>query len=371
MASAGLNASKVAELVEAAATVAGAGDLRHLLELLVETGMDLTGARYGALGVLGEHGHLRDFVHRGMDEETVRRLGAPPSGKGLLGTITKAGHAVRVGSIADHEDSYGFPDGHPQMGSFLGVPIEVGETVFGNLYLTEKAGGFSDEDMTVVIALAKIGGTAIWTNRMHGRLRTVALVEERERIARDLHDAIIQDLFAVGLKVEAEASKVEDESTRQNLRDAVERIDQAMTDLRQFIFQLRPAVWTRVRLQDELVSTISDLAEPFSRPVAVHVEGRVDDLPPGIAEEIMAIANESTVNALKHAQADFIEVSVAYQDGFVVIVTRDNGTGFDPGKKSSGMGLENLRSRAADLAGELKIDSMPGQGTVIEVRFPA
>lgn len=365
-----LNASKVAELVEAAATVAGAGDLHQLLELLIETGMELTGARYGALGVIGEHGTLRDFVHLGLDDITVRKLGPPPTGKGLLGTITRAGHALKVDRIADHPDSYGFPENHPQMETFLGVPVEVGDTVFGNLYLTDKAGGFTDEDMTVVMALAKIGGTAISTNRMHRRLRTVALVEERERIARDLHDAIIQDLFAVGLKIEADASKVDDEGVRTSLQDAVQRIDQAMTELRQFIFQLRPAVWSSVKLRDELLMSISDLAEPFERPVAVSVQGDVDELPPGIAQEILAIANESAANALKHADADSIEVSVLYRDGYVVVTTRDDGSGFDPGMKFSGLGLENLRSRAADLAGELKIDSVRDEGTAIEVRFP-
>ncbi|MCP4224187.1 MAG: GAF domain-containing protein, partial [Actinomycetia bacterium] len=144
----------VARLVGAAATVAGAAELTDTLEAIVKTGMELTGARYGALGVLGSHGFVTEFIHVGIPPENVEKMGAPPSGHGLLGTITRAGGGVRTENIAQHPDSVGFPEHHPEMRTFLGVPIRVGDAIYGNLYLTEKDEGFLDDDMALIEALA-------------------------------------------------------------------------------------------------------------------------------------------------------------------------------------------------------------------------
>lgn len=360
----------VARLVGAASAVAGAAELTATLEAIVETAMDLTGAQYGALGVLGSHGFLTEFIHRGLDPETAEKIGPPPSGHGLLGTITRMAAGVRIENIAEHPDSVGFPENHPLMRTFLGVPIRVGEEVYGNLYLTEKAGGFLDEDMALVEALATIGGSAIATARMSRRLRSVAVVEDRERIARDLHDAIIQDIFAVGLGLQAASGRVSDPDVAAELREAASRLDETITSLRRFIFDLRPPVWAQRRIRDELADLVESLAEAHQAHVELLFRGEVDDLPDRLVDEVLPIVQESLSNALRHAAATHVSVLLERRSDHLTVRTLDNGDGFDVNAATGGMGLENLRNRATGLGGYAEITSAVGKGSTVEVSLP-
>lgn len=365
-----LTPEDVTRLVQAAARVAGSAELTDTLESIVQTAMDLTGARYGALGVLGSHGFLTEFVHRGMEADVVEAIGPPPAGHGLLGTITRVGGGVRTDHIADHPDSVGFPEHHPPMENFLGVPIRVGEAVYGNLYLTDKEGGFGDDDMALMEALATIGGSAIATARMSRRLRTVAIVEDRERIARDLHDAIIQDIFAVGLGLQAAAQRVSDPELAEDMAEAATRLDEAITSLRRFIFDLRPPVWAQRRVRDELTDLVESLAEPHDVEVEVLFRGEVDDLPDRLVDEVLPIVRESLSNALRHAGASHISVMLNRLGEHLVVRTIDDGRGFDLEARTEGMGITNLHTRAAGLGGVLDITSDEGTGTSVEVTIP-
>jgi len=228
-----LHQDRIRELIEAAAGVAGQVDLSAILRETVDTAMDLTGARYGALGVLGDHGTLLDFVHAGMPHDSIKTIGHPPRGAGVLGTLTREGKTLRLDDISEHADSVGFPEHHPQMKSFLGTPVRVGERVFGNLYLAEKKGGFTEQDAVLVELLAVTAGAAVATLRLQERLRRAALYEDRERIAHDLHDSIIQDLFAVGLGMQSLMGSLDGgaESTRERLDDFVDRRDRFKNEL--------------------------------------------------------------------------------------------------------------------------------------------
>ncbi len=360
----------VARLVGAAATVAGAAELTDTLEALVETGMDLTGAKYGALGVLGTHGFLKEFIHKGIPLDVVDQIGPPPAGHGLLGTITRRGGGVRIPHIADHPDSVGFPEHHPPMDSFLGVPIRVADEVYGNLYLTDKEGGFLEEDMALVEALAIIGGSAIANARLSRRLRTVAIVEDRERIARDLHDAIIQDIFAVGLGLQALAGRIDDSEIADEIRDATGRLDESITSLRRFIFDLRPPVWAQRRIREELIDLADSLADSYTSQVELLFRGEVDNLPDRLFDEILPIVRESLSNALRHAGAVKITTTLERRAQQLIIRTVDDGAGFDIEAVGDGMGLENLRTRASDLGGFAEITSGVGTGTTVEVTLP-
>jgi nitrate/nitrite-specific signal transduction histidine kinase len=365
-----LDAGKVAELVDAAASVVEAGDLKQALEALVDTAMEVTGARYGALGVLGDHGQLGAFIHRGVPEATAAAIGVPPAGRGVLGTITREQKWLRLDDVASHPDAVGFPEHHPHMESFLGGPVQVGGTVFGNLYLANKPGGFVDEDVALVAALAKIGGAAVSTNRLQQRLRTAAVIEDRERIARDLHDAIIQDLFAVGLRLQADTSLMEDAELRASVEESIESLDAAMGSLRQFIFQLRPPAWDHQRLTERIRATLAELSEAHGFPIAVAFEGELDELPPGIGDEVVATITEAASNALRHSEASEIRIDVTNVAGALSVAVSDDGVGFDLGAVELGMGLVNLQGRAKDLAGELTIETRPGSGTRVEMKFP-
>ena len=176
------------QLLDAVITVGSDLDLETVLRHIVESAVALVDARYGALGVLDEsRTSLSQFITVGLDDVTYRAIGPLPKGHGILGLLIRDPRPIRLPDLNEHPDSYGFPPNHPPMKSFLGVPVRVRDQVFGNLYLTDKttAEVFTDIDEEMVVALAAAAGVAIENARLHLRVRELALLEDRERIARD------------------------------------------------------------------------------------------------------------------------------------------------------------------------------------------
>ena len=368
----GVSASnnKITRLVEGAAAVAGQTDLTSVLVTTVETAMDLTGAPYGALGVLDDDGGLQEFIHVGADDATVEAIGSPPRGLGLLGTISRGRETVRIDHMKDHPDSAGFPHNHPEMDAFLGVPVRLGNEIFGNLYLTHKAGGFRAEDQEAIEGLAVVAGAAINTARLQRRLRRLAVVADRERIARDLHDAIIQDLFAVGLSLQAQSEKVMVPEVAQVIAESVTRLDDAIVSLRRFIFDLQPPIWPQRDLRLEVSKMIRDLSEPYDVATEVTFEGRLDPLDVGVVDDAMQLVSEALSNALRHAAADRVRVELRRDRDELLLIVSDEGRGFDTTKPTEGMGLDNIRRRANRAGGEATVISIPGSGTTVRIRLP-
>ncbi len=363
--------SVLAGLVEAAASVAGQTGLRQVLETTVATARELTGATYGALGVLGEHGQVVDFIHAGIPAEQAFRIGRLPEGRGVLGVITRAGKTIRLDDISRHPDSVGFPDHHPPMHAFLGVPVRVGDRVFGNLYLTEKREGFTEADEVVVESLAIIAGSAVATARLHERLRRVALVEDRERIARELHDSVIQEIFAVGLSLQVAASHVENRpgEVRQRILEAVDQLDSSITALRRYIFDIR-----REATPADLTTRLLDLAGQLARPAGVDVHpiitGDTSRLSPRVADAAFGFAQEAISNAVRHSGAPVVHVTITVGTSELLVEVRDGGAGFDPATVIRGMGLDNLETRVAELGGHLEIVSAPERGAIVRALLP-
>lgn len=367
-----LGTQRMRELVEAAATVAGQVDLAALLRASVATAMELTGARYGALGVIGDQGGLSEFVHRGIAPEVVVEIGDPPKGHGVLGTITRLGQTVRLDDIAEHPDSVGFPANHPPMKGFLGVPVRAGETVFGNLYLTEKDGGFSSSDETLVEFLAVTAGAAVSTLRLQERLRRVALQEDRERIARDLHDSLIQDLFAVGLGLQSSLAQLESDpgAVRDRIDSAVDQLDSTIGSLRRFIFDLRPPRWARRDLEADIRLLVADLSRPHRVSVEVDVDPATATIDAETTGHLIAIVREALSNALRHARASAISIRVWTESDRVGATIADDGEGFDVSSAPGGLGLSNIARRAAEAGGRHTVESSPGSGTTVRVEMP-
>lgn len=356
------------ELVSAAAAVAGQTDLQAVLRTTVSTARDLTGARYAAMGVLGEHGTLIDFIYVGMTAHEADRVGRLPVGKGVLGTLITEPTAIRLDDLRTHPDSVGFPDGHPHMGSFLGVPVRVRDQVFGNLYLADKADGFTGGDQIVVEALAAIAGAAVSAARLNDRLRRAALVEDRERIARDLHDAVIQDLFAVGLGLQALSMSLEDRDAADKLDDAIDRIDQAIGSLRTFIFDLR----SLASAKKDPGRAFRRMAERIAAPHGIDVVVEVDDLgsvPADRLDDALLIVREAVSNSVRHGAPATITVTAQRVGEWLEVAVGDDGRGFDP-NGPRGMGLDNMQSRASRDGGELQLESSPGVGTSVVARLP-
>src|SRR3954454_12057552 len=241
-------------------------DLPTILQRIVTTAADLVGARYGALGVLDPtRTRLVEFVTTGIDADGRAAIGHLPEGLGILGLLIVEPRPLRLPDLTRHPDSYGFPPHHPPMKAFLGVPIALdgplsGGTVFGNLYLTEKHGGgsFTDADEELAVTLAAAAGIAIEHAQLRVDAAAVALVDERERIARDLHDDVIQRLFATGLTLQSTAVMTTDERITERINRAVDDLDATIRQVRAAIFHLRQPLDDRRSLRGEILRICSD-----------------------------------------------------------------------------------------------------------------
>ena len=361
---------RLAALVTSAAAVTATADLSELLAATAETARETTGAKYAAIGVLGEHGTLIEFIHVGLPDDVAEAIGPLPTGRGVLGTLIIEAKTIRLDRIQDHPDSIGFPPNHPPMTGFLGVPVRAGDRVFGNLYLTEKAGGFTEGDEQLVEALAAIAGSAVANVRLQQKLRRLAVVEDRERIARDLHDAIIQDLFAVGLVLQGLASRMDEARDRHDMEEAVERLDSAITELRRFIFDLKPPVWHDRDLTTELTRLVQQLAEPYGVHTRVDVSPDLGRVPSDVIDVASQIVREATSNALRHSESPTVEIAAESGAGFLILTITDRGKGFDPASVEPGLGLSSLRSRAEKAGGDTTLHTGPGRGTTVRVLLP-
>ena len=229
------------QLLDAVLTVGSDLDLPSMLERIVHSAVDLVDATYGALGVLDDTGtRLAQFITVGIDDTTHRAIGKLPEGHGILGTLILDAKPLRLPDLTEHPDSYGFPPNHPPMRSFLGVPIRLRDEVFGNLYLTDKRSGevFTDVDEELAIGIAAAASVAIDNARLHTKLHEVAVIEDRERIARDLHDTVIQRLFATGMMLQGSVRLVHSDPAA-----AAERVEAAVDDLDLTVKHIRTAIF--------------------------------------------------------------------------------------------------------------------------------
>lgn len=298
----------------------------------------------------------------------MKKIGKLPSGHGVLGVLVRDAETIKLDSISDHPESYGFPPHHPPMHSFLGVPVIAGGTAFGNLYLTEKTGGFTDDDVAFAEALSRIAGSAVSRARLHRRLQAIAVLEDRERIARDLHDSVIQDLYAVGLGLQGITEALPDQMAAAALEEAVDRLDNAVERLRAYISDLR-TTRSRHQLDDRLQELVSRMGSAYPTSVILDM-GSTDLGDDRLEDEVLKIVSEALSNALRHSSASKVEVTVDASEGWCTVVVRDDGNGFDPESITPGMGLANLEARSAAIGGSMTIETAPGEGTRVEVRLP-
>jgi signal transduction histidine kinase len=351
-------------------------DLSATLRRIVVAATSLVDARYGALGVLDATGAaLSEFITVGIDDEMRAEIGELPKGHGILGLLIADPRPIRLPDLREHPESYGFPPGHPEMRSFLGVPISVRGRVFGNLYLTDKQSQevFSDVDEELVVALAAAAGVAIDNARLHARLQDLVVLQDRERIAMDLHDTVIQQLFAIGLSLEATSRRVEEDEVQRRLHLAVEDLDGTIKRIRSTIFSLGEGAHGQADGLRQRVLALVDEMEPSlpGRP-AVEFDGPVDTrVPSEAADEVVNVLRELLSNVARHAQASTVVVSVAVGAELVVRVD-DDGVG-PPGPDaaaSGGMGLGNLSKRAARRDGTFSLAARPGGGTTAQWCVP-
>jgi signal transduction histidine kinase len=371
------DASALAALDEAARAIAGVLAVEDVLQLIVNRVRDLVDASYAALGIARSDGSIEQFITVGMDPETRRTIGPLPHGRGLLGLIIREGRSYRIPSIAAHPDSSGFPDHHPPMTSFLGVPITAHGQAIGNLYLTDKRGKaeFSAADQRLVELFARHAGIAIDNARLHAQASRLAVADERDRIGRDLHDGIIQSLYAVGLSLEDVPELMADtpDEAARRVDDAIESINLSIRDIRNFIYGLRPESVDG----SQVVAGIAALAEELRHGGLVDVHTDLDPgADPGLTAELgsalLNLVREALSNAARHAKAGRIGIDLRRDVSGSILTITDDGVGFDPDRAPDGghNGLANMRARAIVIGGRLDIESAAGDGTRIFLHLP-
>ncbi|PBC40066.1 histidine kinase [Rhodococcus sp. ACS1] len=526
-------------LLDAMLSVASGLDLDRTLRTIVHAAINLVDARYGALGVLAPGGGLSEFVFEGIDEETCERIGDLPRGRGVLGFLITDPKPVRLEDLSHHAASVGFPDHHPPMKSFLGVPIQIRDKVFGNLYLTEKANGgqFTEDDEVLLRALAAAAGIAIENARLYevsrtrqawleatreiatellagsdtaevlqviaddalaltaadsaflavpddpdlpsdevtelvvtasagtvpdriiGRaipverstsgeafrertpLRVTALafdpgfetgarfgpalalplraaqsvsgvlvtlrtadappftddqlalmsgfadqaavalqlansqrrmheldvLSDRDRIARDLHDHVIQRLFAVGLSLQSTLQRTKSPGVKQRLVQSVDDLHDIVRDIRTAIFDLHGGSGGMTQFRRRLHEIVAEVTADSGLRTTVHFSGPLSVIDSTLAEHAEAVLREALSNVVRHAGADMVTVSISVYDDLTIEVA-DNGTGIPENAPRSG--LENLTDRARDVNGHFTIDTTPGGGTTLHWSAP-
>jgi len=356
-------------------SIAGVLDLEPVLQLIVDRVRDLVEAEYAALGIVGEDGVLERFMTSGITEARRRQIGALPQGRGLLGLIIRESKSVRIPDIGSDPRRYGFPRHHPPMRSFLGVPVRVGGTAVGNFYLTNKRGSdeFSTEDQRLVERFALHASIAIDNARLHEQVRRLAVLAERDRIGRDLHDGVIQRLYAVTLSLDDVPDLVgeEPDEARDRVDRAIEALQTAIADIRGFVYDLRPTL----PAPEDLRRALGDIADDIRRTGKTNVIVEVADeirLGPEEAADLVAIAREGLSNVQRHAAAERAFVQLTVHGEALRLVITDDGQGFDArGRRTRQQhGLSNIRDRAAALGGRVTVRSRPGRGTRIIVDLP-
>jgi signal transduction histidine kinase len=355
-------------------------DLPAMLRRIVGAAVDLVDARYGALGVLDEsRTKLAQFITVGIDDETHAAIGHLPEGHGILGLLIVEAKPIRLPDLREHPDSYGFPPNHPPMKSFLGVPIRLRDEVFGNLYLTDKTSAevFTDVDEELVVGLASAAGVAIENARLHARVQELTLVEDRERIARELHDTVIQRLFATGLALQGTVRLLgsDPDAARSRIELAVDDLDLTVKYIRSAIFELEGTRTAQNGPRRQLLDVIEAAVETLGFEPRVLIDGPVDTgLDDATVADAVATLREALTNVAKHAQASHVDVAVVVDDTAVRVTVTDDGVGPQPRSRSetaqSGHGLDNLTTRATRHGGTCDLRPAGDRGSVLDWRIP-
>ena len=355
--------------------IGGVLDVEQVLQLIVDRVRELVGAQYAALGIVDEAEVITDFITSGITSDERRAIGDLPRGHGLLGLIIRENRTYRIPDIGSHPESYGFPPNHPPMQSFLGVPVTVKGKVVGRLYLTNKqgAGEFSADDQALVETFALHAGIAIENARLYEQVERLAVVDERDRISRDLHDSVIQSIYAVTLSLDDVPELVSEapDEARERVDDAIDALHGVIRDIRNFIFGLRPLLLDSGNLLDGLHA----LADELRRNTTTEIEV-VGDEPDGVVievvAELLAIAREALANVARHSGAGHASLRLSTPGERVRLEIADDGRGLalDASITRGHNGLANMRARAEALGGAFDITSGPGTGTRIIVVIP-
>ncbi|MFL5864793.1 MAG: histidine kinase [Solirubrobacteraceae bacterium] len=360
---------------DAVLAVASRLSVDEVLQQLVDCARELVEARYAALGIPDGAGGFRRFLVAGMSDELVAAMGPLPRTHGMLGAMLESDGAYRTDDIHGDPRFRGWwPRAHPDMRSFLGVPIVAPEGVIGAFYLTEKAtaASFDEHDQELIELLASHAAIAITNARLYERSRELSILSERNRLALELHDVVSQKLFSLNLAAEAAATLLDrgPEEARPQLERVRDLAREALAELRALIFGLRPAELERDGLEGVLRKETTMLQRVHGVTVRLDAEGAPHDVDPARAREILRIVEEALHNAVRHAEARTVTVRLHGAEHALRVEVADDGIGFDPTDpelRSRHLGLTSMEERARELGGRLTLAARPGTGTVVSL----
>jgi nitrate/nitrite-specific signal transduction histidine kinase len=376
-------------LHQAGLDVAGELSLELVLQKVVDHATQLIGARYGALSVPAPTGGIEAFITAGITQEERDRIGPLPVGHGLLAVVLEEGKPLRLEDLNQDPRAVGFPEHHPPMRSLLAVPIVSGGRILGHLYLTEKLHEpeFSKDDEDTLARFATQAALAIENARLHRRVRDLAITEERERIAREMHDSLAQVLGYVNTKAQAVQELLKTNQVPKaeaQVAQLGEAARSAYADVREGILALR----TSLGPQRTLLQALEDYLASWREQSGIHAQlivepedGELTSLSPAAELQLLRIVQEALANVRKHAAATSVTVRIHETPGAIETTIDDDGRGFvqalpngrDRSNTEAGphFGLATMRERVESVGGQLEIRSAPGEGTRIRIRIPA
>ena len=376
------------ELSAAVLAVTRHRSVHDVLQTIVSTARNLLHAEYAALGVPDDSGGFAEFVVDGVSDEQWEAIGPLPRQHGLLAAMLQEAKPQRLADVRADSRFRWWPAAHPVLVDFLGVPILDGDEILGAIYLANKraaghardaggaVGGFTAADERLLGVLAAHAAIALTNARLYEQTRELTLVEERQRIAGELHDAVAQKLFSARLTADAAAALVgpDPDRARAELAEVARLTAEASTELREIVAALRPAELTEAGLVAVLRTRVGLLDRVHPAHLSLDADG-VPRLPPAVEETVLRVAEEALHNALRHAAAAAVRVAVRDGPDGVELTVSDDGTGFDaaappPRVAARRLGLGSMRERARAAGGRLWVTSAPGGGTTVRLVVP-
>lgn len=373
-------AAALRRLLDVALALGAERRTEPVLRVILDAARDLAGARYAALGVPDGAGGYSLFLTAGMDAATWAAIGALPRTHGLLGALLDCPRTIRLADIRTDPRFRGWPDAHPDMSAFLGVPIVAGGEVLAELFLADKIGTgaeFTEADQRLIETLSAHAALAVANAQRTEWTRELSVAEERARLARELHDSVTQTLFSLTLAAESAAAVAAVTGPAPALAEHLDRVRElartGLDEMRSMVGTLRPADVDADGLADALRRRVDLLRRVHDVRLSLRARGpgRLRDRT--VEREVLLVASEALANALQHARASAIEVALDTGGDAVRLVVADDGAGFDLAgtlRESRRLGLTSMRERAEALGGTVHVDTAPGAGTRVTLEVP-